>query len=153
MVHDVGEPNQLGSEEDNNEEGPREPENNIIENDNSLGGSAFGSVLIPSTLNRDDFNPCQDSIRRDEVIIQNQTRRFKTTNNQGKPAATLEQEKSNTQQNLINLADQATLIDPSKRSLSSWEDMEGRIEISLHGPCCHGPRFVLTITGVHKKQR
>ena len=97
------EPNQPGSEEDSNEEGPREPENNSIENDNSLGGSAFGSILIPPTLNCVDFNPRQDSQRRDEVIIQNQTQRFKTTNNQGKPTATSEQEKSDTQKNLITL--------------------------------------------------
>ena len=51
-------------------------------------------------MNHDDFNSSQDSQGSDELIIKNQSRRFKAANNQGKPAATSEQEKSDTQQKI-----------------------------------------------------
>ena len=100
---------------------------------------------MPSTLNRDDSNSSQDSQGSDELIKGNQIQKFETTNKQGKPTNTSNHEKSDIQQILITMADQATLTDQPRRSLSSWEDMEGRIGISLHGPCCHGPRVLLTV--------
>ena len=79
--------------------------------------------------------------------MEGQTRK----NKQEKPTTRAEQERSNMQQSLIRPTDQATLTGQPSCDRSSGEDVEGRIGISLHGPCCHGPRILLTITGSAQK--
>ena len=122
---------------------------NSIENDHNLSdsvstfGSTFGPALSPLALNIDVFNSSQDSQRKDELIMESQIQK----NKQEKPTAATDQEKSDMQQSLINLADQATLTEPSRQNLRSWDDVEGRNGISIHGPCCHGPRVLLTFMG------
>ena len=100
-------------------------------NSDGSDGPVFGSVLIPSTLNLDDSNSSQYSQGKDKLIMENQIRKIETKNKQEKPTAVTE---SHMQQSLINLADQATLTGLSRRILRSWDDVEGRNGISIHGP-------------------
>ena len=103
--------------------------------------SALGVTAKPSAMNL-EFNESQDSQGRDELIMEKQIQRHK----QEKPTTATEQKNSDMQQSLTHPADQTTLTDQPRHDLSSWEDVEGRIGISLYGPCCHGPRVLLIVT-------
>ena len=81
--------------------------------------------------------------------MEGQTRK----NKQEKPTARAEHERSDMQHSLIKPNDQATLTDQTRCDRSSGEDVEGRIRISLHGPCCHGLRILLTVTGSAQKTK
>ena len=151
------EPNQLGSD-------PREPmnSNNNKRNSNKKSNRNHSDVsdevsngsdpthTMPSSMNLDEFNASQDSQEKEELIMEKQIQKLETSNKQERPT---EATKSDMQQILINIDDQATLIDQPRRDLSPWEDVEGTIGISLHGPCCHGPRVFLTVTGDAQKTR
>ena len=122
--------------------------NSNMEDDTSLNvsASAFGvtpgPAFSPSTLNHDALNVSQNNQRRDDLIKGNHPLQLGTTDKQEQPTAATE---SDMQQSLIKLADQATLTEPSKQILRSWDDVKGKNGISIHGPCCHGPRVLLLV--------
>ena len=69
---------------------------------------------------------------------------------------TTEQTEITTDQNhqlLIEPADQKTLQGLARSDLSCLGDMEGKSRIPIHGPCYHGPRSLLTITGDPQEKR
>ena len=62
---------------------------------------------------------------------------------------TTEQTEITTDQNhqlLIKPADQGTLQGLARSDLTCLGDMEDQNEISIHGPCYHDPRSLLSIT-------
>ena len=68
---------------------------------------------------------------------------------EGRPrtsTTTSNQENTDIQQQLTGTVDQATLTGPTRPNREPWDDLEGNNGISIHGPCCHGPRTFLTIT-------
>ena len=110
--------------------------------------SAFGVTPGPafssSTLNNDALNVSQNNQRRDDLIKGNHPLQLGTTDKQEQPTTAIE---SDMQQSLIILADQATLTEPSRQIRRSWDDVEGKNGISIHDPCCHGPKVLLLVEG------
>ena len=138
------EPNQLGSEEDNNKSS--RCNNNQGNNKGHIEVSDISNPkldLNPSSSNNDDSNSDQDSPRGVKTIKEAQMQVKKPT----KAATETETTNLSKYQILNSNGDQATLSSQPRSAQSTVEDVEGRFGISLHGPCCHGPRTLLTIMG------
>ena len=138
------EPNQLGSEEDNNKSS--RCNNNQGNNKGHIEVSDISNPkldLNPSSSNNDDSNSDQDSPRGVKTIKEAQMQVKKPT----KAATETETTNLSKYQILNSNGDQATLSSQPRSAQSTVEDVEGRFGSSLHGPCCHGPRTLLTIMG------
>ena len=127
-----------------NNESQEYPSNtsNVMNNTLELEASELASDSeLASILNKKDFQ-CNTYIQgNDELIKGNQIQMNEATKEQNPT----EISKTDQQQSLTPITDQATLVGPPRRDLSPWDDVEGRFGISTHGPSCHGPRTLLEV--------